>query len=497
MLRSSHNLDLIPHLPRYLSAVGAFACLMLAPGPSEAQVVLQDNLTSASGCTGPCVSRTVEGAGSFSAAGWQTLHAHDRIIYDIGQELSCGVLQFTLANFAPWPQYQGTTTYKNQGINFLGLFENSEGSHGTAIGANESVFMLKYAANLDWNGSEYVLADPGLEWVRQTVGWVAGLQVGPCDQGASCANNPEFDWAEAQMANSAPDTPSTYVYRLEWNTTGIRVLINGTERAAHPFVVYPNCCHLQPDVPRLRYLYVGKTTFLGTDGWGYFKGPIYSNITVERCQDPCEGHCGNGIQDCGEEGIDCGGTCPPCNTPPKTGKIRVYDASGARLDEGGPPAHRGDTITLRAAVDDDETEDKNMVNPRFFLRSSGSAEWNVLDGAAATFDPNEPELNWFYTWTIPMTAPLGVYDIRFDYADEAGAVATQTQTDEFTVIDALTPDGGTQEGGAGEAGTTHDAGSDARPDSSSSAEASPEGSPSAASSDDSAACGTRGPGRWS
>ncbi|HPB99246.1 MAG TPA: MYXO-CTERM sorting domain-containing protein, partial [Polyangiaceae bacterium] len=48
-----------------------------------------------------------------------------------------------------------------------------------------------------------------------------------------------------------------------------------------------------------------------------------------------------------------------------------------------------------------------------------------------------------------------------------------------------------QEGGAGEAGTTHDAGSDARPDSSSSAEASPEGSPSAASSDDSDGCGCR------
>ena len=32
----------------------------------------------------------------------------------------------------------------------------------------------------------------------------------------------------------------------------------------------------------------------------------------EPCGDPCEGHCTDGVQNCGETGVDCGGECGPC-----------------------------------------------------------------------------------------------------------------------------------------------------------------------------------------
>lgn len=39
------------------------------------------------------------------------------------------------------------------------------------------------------------------------------------------------------------------------------------------------------------------------------------NICANASSNPCAGHCGNGIQDCGELGVDCGGECTPCIDP--------------------------------------------------------------------------------------------------------------------------------------------------------------------------------------
>ena len=39
--------------------------------------------------------------------------------------------------------------------------------------------------------------------------------------------------------------------------------------------------------------------------------------------DPCDNHCSNGKQDCGETGIDCGGGCYPCGCGDQTGTETV------------------------------------------------------------------------------------------------------------------------------------------------------------------------------
>src|SRR5690242_4324453 len=43
--------------------------------------------------------------------------------------------------------------------------------------------------------------------------------------------------------------------------------------------------------------------------------PASTNVTI----DACVGHCGNGIQDCDETGLDCGGGCSACTSAPAAG----------------------------------------------------------------------------------------------------------------------------------------------------------------------------------
>jgi hypothetical protein len=44
-------------------------------------------------------------------------------------------------------------------------------------------------------------------------------------------------------------------------------------------------------------------------------GSVDFTIIVEPQVPACADHCGNGILDCGEEELDCGGDCPPCIDP--------------------------------------------------------------------------------------------------------------------------------------------------------------------------------------
>ena len=249
-------------------------------------VLIDDRMTDPAGCTGTCPSRAVEGAGAFSGAGFQTLGREDRLIYDLGQEVSSGSLEVRLSCFAPYPQYVGNPAYESQSVKFLGLFENASGDHLATIAANESIVALKYAPCLLWDGSGYVDCDPGLTFLRDDIWYNFGLQTGSCDPGCTCAADCEQhgghdygapDWIEAGVGDVAPDVPGDYLYRLEWDGIGVRFYIDGSLRAEETFPVYPSCCHLDADVPRLRYLYVGRTEFFG---FGHFAGPIWSDLVV-------------------------------------------------------------------------------------------------------------------------------------------------------------------------------------------------------------------------
>ncbi len=65
--------------------------------------------------------------------------------------------------------------------------------------------------------------------------------------------------------------------------------------------------------------------FCNEAGTGYSDCPACSDggsggaaggpATTSSSSDPCAEHCDNKLQDCGETGVDCGGTCQPCPPP--------------------------------------------------------------------------------------------------------------------------------------------------------------------------------------
>ena len=164
--------------------------------------------------------------------------------------------------------------------------QHPSGDHLATISANESIVALKYAPCLLWDGSGYVDCDPGLTFLRDDIWYNFGLQTGTCDPGCTCAADCEQhgghdygapDWIEAGVGDLAPDFPGDYLYRLEWDGVGVRFYVDGSLRAEEVFPVYPSCCHLTADVPRLRYLYVGRTEFFG---FGHFEGLSWSDLRV-------------------------------------------------------------------------------------------------------------------------------------------------------------------------------------------------------------------------
>jgi len=73
----------------------------------------------------------------------------------------------------------------------------------------------------------------------------------------------------------------------------------------------------------------------------------------------CVNHCTNGIKDCDETGIDCGGSCPSCDTTPPTTKIKVKRKStGEDLTAAGSWL-RADTYTIQFE-DHDQAEGSGL-----------------------------------------------------------------------------------------------------------------------------------------
>jgi len=64
-----------------------------------------------------------------------------------------------------------------------------------------------------------------------------------------------------------------------------------------------------------------------------------------RCADACAGHCGNGLQDCGEAGVDCGGgecaACPVACDGHCGNRVRDCGESGVDCGGAGCPACAG------------------------------------------------------------------------------------------------------------------------------------------------------------
>ncbi|MBN1771309.1 MAG: hypothetical protein JXB32_08620 [Deltaproteobacteria bacterium] len=296
----------------------------LGPGATSVRadtVLVEDALSDPTTCTGPCAAGRVARGGVFSGSGW-TSHARDDVlVYDLGHPLTCGRIEVSVANFAPYAQYVGNTDhFGGQYTEFVSLFEGDHGSHGTSIAQNESILFFKYAPCLVFDGTRFVDADT--LGPRSAVWYVYGLQPRNCDPECTCApdcaDRPGFhfdvaDWQEGGIPGFDPTTPTARTLAMEWDAVEARYHVDGEHRATVTAPVYPNCCHLSADVPRLRYAFLGGNA---SPLMGHFDGLQYTAVRISECDDPCAGHCDNGVLDCGEEGIDCGGTCErSCDAP--------------------------------------------------------------------------------------------------------------------------------------------------------------------------------------
>lgn len=365
---------------------------------------LDDGACDAAECT---VSQ-----GQFVAnEGWQTRSLDSRLVFDLTQVrpggIPCGTMEVEFTNFDPITNFHGT--FGERQVFHIGMYEGSHGSMNTANNNDETQLQVAaFCRQCDPN------ADPNDYWRSHRFKYMAI----PCGWSSGCTEANRQVPTNAQYSIDWSATLGLhYIATVTWDCSGLNFALNdGTHNWTSNSSWSWHAGHLEP-WPHIRYVFVGKDHSAGNN---WIEHSIYVRVIITE-QSAC----------------DCN-----LNTPPETGGIQVYAQDLTRLDNGGPPAHPGDTVSLRAAVQDVETADADMQNARFYLRTSGSSTWDLLDGVAAVYDPNTPNLNWFYDWTIPASVPLGWVDIRFYYEDEGGLPADQTQQNEFQIVEAALPDGG-------------------------------------------------------
>ncbi|MBN2493878.1 MAG: hypothetical protein JXR96_04735 [Deltaproteobacteria bacterium] len=413
----------------------SIALLLLGPA-AFAQVLVDEDLHDS--CDHPGCS--VTGAGGFEGDGWRMTQANHMITIDMGQAVDAGVAELDISCFNPPVHGTDGSASENYCV-FFSLYEKESGHHGDATTA--AIELLAF-----WNDP-----DGDREQMIKIALWHPG-DFPPATYLNEGGGSKLFDWNDDHVLHL------TVAWDQDQVTARLEDSSNGESGSRTIDWNFP------PEHPTagIRHVFVGRNNGVCD--------PIlqakYANLQVRSLGDPCDGHCANGAQDCGESGVDCGGDCDPCaNTAPLQKAIQVWSADGVRHDGlDGVPVHPGELIVLKASVEDAETAEADMQNCRFYVRTGGSVEWDILDYGQAEYVPDEPSpLRWQHRRTAPQGVPEGMYDVRFYYEDEGGLAADQTQEDEFEVVRPAPEDGGSDAGtdAGADAGAGADPGSDGAP----------------------------------
>jgi len=114
------------------------------------------------------------------------------------------------------------------------------------------------------------------------------------------------------------------------------------------------------------------------------------------------------------------------NTDPSVVYIRVWGVPGGRLDPGGT-IEQGEVVRMYSQVSDVETTSWDLsVNVSYRVQGG---DWVT---EAATYKADKDF--WYMDWTIPMDAPVGLYDVKVDVKDPDGGTESLTELGEFEVI---------------------------------------------------------------
>ena len=228
--------------------------------PCEGAVLLSDALTSAAGCTGVCHERTHVGEDDlYHGDGWHQETADARVVYDIGVEMDCGVMEFTLTNFDPLTQ-----VFEHGGIDeYHPLWRITEDEAGVRCDPDWTTIHMQVVR---YDGQDF----DRHERLRLS-GWAA------CDGGANRYTDRFEAW----------DTSHVYRLRLEWNNE--QTTLTGTDQTSgesHDVTVDLSFPEDDPD-PTLnqRWLLLGRDN---CDACGQdMTGPIWRDLVVME-REGCE-----------------------------------------------------------------------------------------------------------------------------------------------------------------------------------------------------------------
>lgn len=300
--------------------------------------------------------------GAFTAEGWSQSDGNAQLVYDLGRGVDCGSISIQVRNWDPRQNMIGING-EDDYHNVLSLYQKPHGSPKEI--RNVETHVIIQVVGLD-------IADIFREKSAKLNAYSAPDEYcGECG-GAMWTEPRDQDW----------DAGETYTFSLSWSWTRVELSINAASvnRWASVEWSFPQEV---VGVPRIELRYV----FLGKDNCPIcgkkFAGPVYRDLRIielEPCDGPCEGHCGNGVQDCGEEGTDCGGACAPCGTEPP-GQDGGMD-SGADAGRNDAPDDRDDRDAGQAEATDgrSDIQDAGRDGSNAGHDDAGGAGENIAGG---------------------------------------------------------------------------------------------------------------------
>lgn len=244
----------------------ALITLLPAVLASAQQTLVADALTS-SACGAPCgAGRTVAGGQDFDVDGWSPHADGDRVVYDLGTIAAAGALEFTVAHFAPFAQYQCSDNGEKY-AEFVGISESDTCSHADG---SYAYLMVIYAPGLD---AECLPTDQAPNHASAMRG---GL-------------NLNCEWQDSNpTCYDDPTQERDHRFRVEWDRYEARIY--SVESLTEPlvlvesiqFLAYPNECSCECEQPLISHICLGQTH--SSPGW--FDGPAFTDVVITKLADP-------------------------------------------------------------------------------------------------------------------------------------------------------------------------------------------------------------------
>ena len=344
---------------RFTRVIGMLCLALVAvqATPVDAQSVVVDlPLKAKSDCTAPVCTAL---GGNFTSSGWTVAGLNNKIAIDTLDPIDSGIAEIDVTNFNPPKNGQQGTSSENYCMIFSNL-QTPAGDHNTVQANHEAAYeILSIWCDYDTGQPETNCNHSYRERSLKLVVWGPGGQQSAEWIGAN-GSHKTFTWDETH----------TYHIRVEWDATSAK--FTATDKGPAPAegsgsVTREWYYTPQNPSPQLRYIFIGRNNGMCDP----IIGATYSNLKVTKNSDPCDKHCSNKQQDCGESGVDCGGGCPPCPSD-DAGQPDTGTDAGQPQDAGVDAGHHRD-VGVDAGIAEDSGIAEDIGSRDTGLPADGSA----------------------------------------------------------------------------------------------------------------------------